>query len=280
CPACAPNRRRRRGPPSSSTCCSAGLARKWRRSCTCRRTPCMLVRRACWRASASAVPIIWRTSAMIDASCPQDADLLPFAAGENGIASVHEHVAQCPSCQKRLAQIQAEIETLRRDGRETEYFASLPFHRATKPDPPAQQLAPGNQEAAAEELSPTTTDWRTRATPVSFSDAESLGPALGASPRRIGKYVVVAPLDQGGQAQVYRVLHPSLGKELVLKLGRGSGMPAPAGCGVVEEGKILADLDHPNLARIYDLDFHEGQPFLVMEYIRGRTLAKVAKEER
>ena len=35
----------------------------------------------------------------------------------------------------------------------------------------------------------------------------------------------------------------------------------------------------PNIVRVHDLDFHDGRPYLVMEYIRGRTLAQYAREE-
>jgi hypothetical protein len=47
---------------------------------------------------------------------------------------------------------------------------------------------------------------------------------------------------------------------------------------LIDECKILAELEHPNLVRVYDLDFHENRPYVVMEYIRGRTLEQVAEE--
>lgn len=100
----------------------------------------------------------------------------------------------------------------------------------------------------------------------------------GARPAVIGKYLVVGELDSGGQSVVYRALHPTLDKELVIKLGKE---PIVAGSAdrdlLVREGKILAGLDHPNLARVYDLDFQGDLPFIVMEYVRGRTLADYAK---
>src|SRR4029077_3480025 len=48
---------------------------------------------------------------------------------------------------------------------------------------------------------------------------------------------------------------------------------------VVVDGQRLAELEHPNIVRVHDLDFLEGRPYLVMEYIRGRTLAQYACEE-
>jgi hypothetical protein len=50
--------------------------------------------------------------------------------------------------------------------------------------------------------------------------------------------------------------------------------------GLLREGRVLADLEAPGLARIYDLDFEQDRPFLVMEYIRGRNLLQYAAQER
>ena len=97
-------------------------------------------------------------------------------------------------------------------------------------------------------------------------------------PGAIGKYLVVEQLDEGAQGQVFRVIHPKLGRDMVLKLGR-----QPVGdderTSLVAEGRLLADLEHINLVRIYDLDFHNDRPFLVMEYIHGRNLEDYARDE-
>ncbi len=92
-------------------------------------------------------------------------------------------------------------------------------------------------------------------------------------PGNIGKYHIVALLDEGGQAQVFRAVHPGLSKEVVLKLAWRSVETDHAGANcLAAESRLLAELDLPQIARIYDLDFHEGRPFLVMEYVRGRNL--------
>ena len=65
---------------------------------------------------------------------------------------------------------------------------------------------------------------------------------------------------------------------MVLKLGR-----QPVGdddrASLVAEGRLLTDLEHINLVKIYDLDFHNDQPFLVMEYVHGRNLEDYARDE-
>tara|TARA_R110002072_G_scaffold303129_1_gene494985 strand:+ start:6997 stop:8703 length:1707 start_codon:yes stop_codon:yes gene_type:complete len=98
--------------------------------------------------------------------------------------------------------------------------------------------------------------------------------------RHIGKYQVIEKLSEGGQAEVFRVVHPTLRKELALKLCK---TPVPISNQdrheVVAEGRLLAELDHPGLSRIYDVDFDENRPYLVMEYIRGRNLREIMRNQ-
>jgi serine/threonine protein kinase len=94
----------------------------------------------------------------------------------------------------------------------------------------------------------------------------------------IGKYFILETISEGGQATLFRGLHPALLIDVVIKLahrpwrGDGSGRTR-----FVSEAKALAEIDHPHLARLYDLDFYEDRPFLVLEYVRGRTLGHYRK---
>jgi predicted Ser/Thr protein kinase len=101
-------------------------------------------------------------------------------------------------------------------------------------------------------------------------------------PAKIGRYTVISLLDEGGQGRVFRVVHPGLGKDLVLKLAARSIGDDPSGRELLAaEGRLLAELDHPNLLRVVDLDFHEdGRPFLVMEYVAGCTLERLLEQGR
>lgn len=99
-------------------------------------------------------------------------------------------------------------------------------------------------------------------------------------PDRIGKYHVIERLGVGGQAEVYRAVHPGLAREVVVKLSRwAQDSPAAVRDRLLAEGRILAELEHPHLARIYDLDVYEGRPYLVMEYLRGRNLQQRVGEQ-
>src|SRR5262249_17110971 len=80
-----------------------------------------------------------------------------------------------------------------------------------------------------------------------------------------------------GQAEVFRVVHPQLRQERVIKLAR-EPVGVDGRCDIIDEGRKLAELDHPNMVRVHELDFHEDRPYLVMEYVRGRSLKDYASE--
>jgi serine/threonine protein kinase len=98
------------------------------------------------------------------------------------------------------------------------------------------------------------------------------------TPPAIGKYLVVGRFSGSGQAEVFRVVHPELRRDLVLKLAKRP-IDDEGRSDVIMEGQRLAELEHTNIVRVHDLDFHEGRPYLVMEYIRGRTLGHYVREE-
>ncbi len=123
--------------------------------------------------------------------------------------------------------------------------------------------------------------------PTAFAPVERSSNLGIEPPSRIGKYVVIEMLDSGGQARVFRVMHAVLRKDFVLKLSKrpiaeGSEGQAdtPVRDRLIEEGRLLAQCDHPNLVRVVDLDVHEGQAFVVMEYVPGLTLGQFVNQHR
>ncbi len=94
---------------------------------------------------------------------------------------------------------------------------------------------------------------------------------------RIGKYQILGELGQGGQGTVYRGFHPALQQNVVIKLSRKPLSGKETENAFREEGRILAQLQHPNLLGVFDFDLHEGKPFLVMEYIAGKSLQQTVK---
>lgn len=96
-------------------------------------------------------------------------------------------------------------------------------------------------------------------------------------PTQIGKYRVVQLLGRGGQATVYRAVHTEIpGRDVVIKWAHAD-LAADAQHSILDEGRILAELDDPGLVRVYDVDIAEGRPYVVFEYVSGRTLHDEAK---
>jgi serine/threonine protein kinase len=108
------------------------------------------------------------------------------------------------------------------------------------------------------------------------------GQTMVDEPRQIGKYQVLELLGAGGQAQIFRVNHPELAKEFVLKLAlRPMATEDQADRDALRrEGRLLAQCEHPNLVRVNDLDVHEGRWFVVMEYVSGLNLAQLVAQSR
>lgn len=107
------------------------------------------------------------------------------------------------------------------------------------------------------------------------------GPAARETPNVaiIGKYRVIERLGAGGQGEVFRAVHPSLSRDVVVKWASKS-LPDASRQQLVEEGRVLAQLEDPGLVRVYDVDVWEGRPFVVFEYLQGINLADELRRNR
>ena len=123
---------------------------------------------------------------------------------------------------------------------------------------------------------------RMRSTGAGASATGKEGQATVDKPRMIGKFLVLEMLDSGGQAQVYRVFHPDLGKDFALKLARRpvATKDQPASDAMLHEGRLLGTCEHPNLVQVFDVGVHEGRWFVVMEYVSGLTLRQFVEQRR
>lgn len=88
---------------------------------------------------------------------------------------------------------------------------------------------------------------------------------------RIGPYLVVTPLGAGGMATVYRARDTRLGRDVAIKVLPES-VDANQRARIEREARILASLNHPNIAALYGIEESDGQPILVLELVEGMTL--------
>lgn len=91
---------------------------------------------------------------------------------------------------------------------------------------------------------------------------------------RLGHYDVTARLGEGGMGEVYRARDTKLGRDVALKTLPESFTQDPERLARFRrEAQILASLNHPHIAAIYDLAEIEGRHLLVLELVGGETLA-------
>ena len=109
-----------------------------------------------------------------------------------------------------------------------------------------------------------------------MSAGEGQGEATGLSPgTRIGPYEVTAKLGEGGMGQVWRAKDFHLGRDVALKVLPEGFTSDPERLSRFErEAKLLAQLNHPNIAQVHGLEIQGDTRALVMELVEGPTLAE------
>ncbi|MEM9455950.1 MAG: serine/threonine-protein kinase [Myxococcota bacterium] len=96
----------------------------------------------------------------------------------------------------------------------------------------------------------------------------------------LGRFVLRGKLGEGGGGIVYEAEDPELGRRVAIKVfgaaARGSesrSLPGRAAA-LRAEARTLARLSHPNIVRVFEIDEHEGDLFIVMERIEGTDLSR------
>jgi hypothetical protein len=94
-----------------------------------------------------------------------------------------------------------------------------------------------------------------------------------ARPELVGKYEIVRPLGSGGQASAVLAFDPDLRRHVVVKRYHEARTPEQQDA-VLKEGRALARVQSPFVARCLSAERDNGAPYLVVEYVPGRNLAE------
>jgi serine/threonine protein kinase len=91
----------------------------------------------------------------------------------------------------------------------------------------------------------------------------------------ISHYRIIEKLGEGGMGIVYRAEDTNLNRQVAIKVLPDIFAGDPERMARFErEAKLLASLNHPNIATIYGLEQTDGKRFLAMEFVEGETLAQ------
>lgn len=96
------------------------------------------------------------------------------------------------------------------------------------------------------------------------------------APSPLDKYRILGEINRGGMGVIYRARHRESNDDVIIKTPLKEKNPEST---ILErfdrEAKTLARLSHPNIVKISDYGRIEGQPFFVMEFIRGENLEEI-----
>ncbi len=117
--------------------------------------------------------------------------------------------------------------------------------------------------------------------PVESSSASGPHPVV----EKIGPYILLERLGEGGMGAVYTAYHPQLDRKVAIKLLRadheGSGAALDWQARLLREAQAMARLDHPNVVSVHDAGNFQAKVYLVMDRVEGATLRDwLANRER
>jgi TolB-like protein/cytochrome c-type biogenesis protein CcmH/NrfG len=176
----------------------------------------------------------------------------------------------------RMSQLLDEALPLDAAGRRAWLESLPPEHRDLVP---ALQKALLPEEAQAENLQALMSLPKFGA-----ADGVNTPAASGLKPgARVGPYELIRLLGAGGMAEVWlaRRADGAFKREVALKLPKLTSLQAGLEARFARERDILASLEHPHIARLYDAGVGpEGLPYLAMEYVQGESLTEWCDAKR
>jgi serine/threonine protein kinase/Tfp pilus assembly protein PilF len=84
---------------------------------------------------------------------------------------------------------------------------------------------------------------------------------------RLGPYEIETPIGAGGMGEVYKAADTRLGRTVAVKL-----LSADFSERFETEARAISAVNHPNICALYDIGVHEGQGYLVLEYLEGKPV--------
>ena len=190
--------------------------------------------------------------------CPNPDELRSFVrctVSEQRAELISEHLERCRTCEEMVVELE-------RDGDTLADWIKAP---AARP-----QFA---NESECQRLMQSLLG----KTNLSLPDASS-GDVSFAMFQSLRDYQIVAKLGEGGMGAVFKAVHQRLKKTVALKVLPTSRIGDVAAVSRFErEMEVLGQLNHPNIVQALDAGEHDGQHYLVMEFVEGSDLSEVVR---
>lgn len=94
------------------------------------------------------------------------------------------------------------------------------------------------------------------------------------------RYKLIKILGTGGMADVYLAEDVMLDKYIAIKILKKELINNRESLRYFQnEAEVISHLSHPNIVEVYDVGMAEGHPYIVMEYIEGKTLKEIIREK-
>src|SRR5262245_56511436 len=119
--------------------------------------------------------------------------------------------------------------------------------------------------------------------PGTTSDVGAAAPpgSVPAPPAAFGRYQVRGTLGAGGFGAVYLGHDSQLNRPVAIKVLHAEASPALGeGEPALQEARRLAQLRHPGIVAVHDVGVHEGQVYIVSDYLDGPDLGRWLREHR
>lgn len=209
----------------------------------------------------------------IDAFCDRF-EALWLAGKQPRLESVLSSCSPALRTEMLKAVLPVELELIAREGKhasETEYLARFPE------DSEAVNLAFAEFSKKSRGAGDTSISGKGSGDTGTYPPAPGLASAQAKAPppKTVGRFEILQVLGEGAFGTVYRARDPRLEREVALKVPRAGVLENPADAErFLREARAAATIHHPNICPVYEVGEEQGNYYLVMGLISGKSLAE------